>query len=57
MNGVVERDLSDFGHMRRLLAFLLTPEANCIDVGANHGAVLAVSAPRDVPSALLATSR
>ena len=27
--------------MRRLLAFLLTPEANCVDVGANHGAVLA----------------
>lgn len=41
MKRMVERDVSDSGHMRRLLAFLLTPEANCIDVGANHGAVLA----------------
>ena len=41
MKRVVERDVSDSSHMRRLLAFLLTPEANCVDVGANHGAVLA----------------
>ncbi len=36
-----DRDVSDSGHMRRLLAFLLGPDANCIDVGANRGAVLA----------------
>ena len=41
MKSVVERDISDSGNMRRLLAFLLTPEANCIDVGANRGAMLA----------------
>jgi FkbM family methyltransferase len=38
---VVNRDIQDFSHMRRLLAFILAPDSNCIDVGANHGAVLA----------------
>jgi FkbM family methyltransferase len=35
------RDHSDFGHMRRLLAFTLAPDSNCIDIGAHRGAVLA----------------
>jgi len=35
------RDLADFQNMRRLLAFSLAPDANCVDVGANRGAVLA----------------
>ncbi len=38
---VVNRDIQDFSHIRRLLAFILAPDSNCIDVGANHGAVLA----------------
>jgi FkbM family methyltransferase len=36
----VERDASDFGHIRRLLAFTLSDTSNCIDVGANHGLIL-----------------
>ncbi len=41
LKAAVQRDASDFEHMRRLLAFTLTNDANCIDIGANHGAVLA----------------
>lgn len=35
------RDVADFENMRRLVAFSLAPDANCIDVGAHRGAVLA----------------
>ena len=34
------RDRHDFEKMRRLLAFSLAPDSNCIDVGAHRGAVL-----------------
>ena len=37
---MIERDQSDVQHMRRLLAFCLTANANCIDIGAHRGAVL-----------------
>jgi FkbM family methyltransferase len=37
----LQRDAVDGGHMRRLIAFLLRPADNCIDVGANAGALLA----------------
>ncbi len=40
MAQVMQRDQSDFESMRRLLAFTLTPESCCIDVGAHHGALL-----------------
>lgn len=36
-----QRDDRDHRHIRLLLSFLLTPEANCIDVGAYEGLVLA----------------
>jgi FkbM family methyltransferase len=36
----MQRDLTDFEQMRRLLAFVLHAEDNCIDVGAHRGAVL-----------------
>lgn len=35
-----KRDHRDNEHLRLLLAFLLVPDANCIDVGAHHGDVL-----------------
>ncbi len=38
---VMLRDQSDFEQMRRLLAFTLGTDDNCIDVGAHRGAVLA----------------
>lgn len=38
---VMRRDQSDFQQMRRLLAFTLGADDNCIDVGAHRGAVLA----------------
>jgi len=41
VEAAVRRDIADFANMRRLLAFSLTPDANCIDVGAHRGAVLA----------------
>jgi FkbM family methyltransferase len=34
------RDRRDFENMRRMLAFLLAPDSNCVDVGAHRGAVL-----------------
>jgi FkbM family methyltransferase len=37
----MQRDQSDFGHMRRLLGFTLASDSNCVDVGAHRGAVLA----------------
>jgi FkbM family methyltransferase len=37
----MQRDQSDFQHMRQLLAFTLRPDANCIDVGAHRGQLLA----------------
>jgi len=37
----LQRDSLDGGHMRRLIAFLLRPDDNCIDVGANEGTLLA----------------
>jgi FkbM family methyltransferase len=37
----MQRDQTDFLSMRRLLAFSLGPDANCIDIGAHRGAVLA----------------
>jgi FkbM family methyltransferase len=36
----VQRDIADLENMRRLLAFTLVPNANCIDVGASRGAIL-----------------
>lgn len=36
-----QRDDRDHRHIRLLLSFLLTPEANCVDVGAYEGLVLA----------------
>jgi FkbM family methyltransferase len=36
----LRRDGADTGHMRRLLAFALTTDANCIDVGAHRGSIL-----------------
>ena len=41
VEAAARRDLADFENMRRLLAFSLAPNANCIDVGAHRGAVLA----------------
>jgi len=41
MQRVIDRDQADFQNMRRLLAFCLAADANCIDVGAHRGAVLA----------------
>ncbi len=41
MSVAERRDIADFQNMRRLLAFTLRDDSNCIDVGANHGAVLA----------------
>jgi FkbM family methyltransferase len=35
------RDVDDFGHIRRLMAFALEPDSCCIDVGAHRGAILA----------------
>jgi FkbM family methyltransferase len=36
----VQRDRMDVEHMRRLLAFVLSPDACCVDVGAHRGAIL-----------------
>ncbi len=36
-----QRDAADVANMRRLLAFALAADGNCIDVGAHRGAVLA----------------
>jgi FkbM family methyltransferase len=36
----LERDRLDTEHMRRLIAFMLGPDSNCIDVGAHRGSVL-----------------
>jgi FkbM family methyltransferase len=41
MSLAARRDIADFHNMRRLLAFTLRADSNCIDVGANHGAILA----------------
>jgi len=41
LQAAVARDVADAGHMRRLLAFVLARDSNCVDVGANHGTVLA----------------
>lgn len=38
---VFDRTWKDFEHLRLLLAFALPPDANCIDVGAANGKVLA----------------
>ncbi len=38
---VFDRTWKDFEHLRLLLAFALPPDANCIDVGAANGRVLA----------------
>lgn len=35
-----QRDQADFENMRRLAAFVLAPDANCVDVGAHRGAIL-----------------
>lgn len=35
-----QRDVTDVQSMRRLMAFLLRPDANCVDIGAHRGAVL-----------------
>lgn len=36
----LERDARDGENMRRLISFVLRPDDNCIDVGANQGALL-----------------
>jgi FkbM family methyltransferase len=36
----MERDRTDFRQIRRLLAFTLAPDANCVDVGAHRGSIL-----------------
>jgi FkbM family methyltransferase len=36
----MRRDAEDVAHIRRLVAFTLPPDGNCIDVGAHRGAVL-----------------
>lgn len=36
-----QRDVNDVHNMRRLLAFLLKPDANGVDIGAHRGSVLA----------------
>jgi FkbM family methyltransferase len=36
----VKRDRVDNDHMRLLMAFLLSDDANCVDVGAHQGAIL-----------------
>lgn len=36
-SSVTRRDRKDWEHMRLLLAFSLSPDSNCIDVGANQG--------------------
>jgi FkbM family methyltransferase len=38
---MVQRDQSDAQNMRRLLAFTLSADSSCIDIGAHHGDVLA----------------
>jgi FkbM family methyltransferase len=40
VDAAMHRDAVDFENMRRLLAFSLAPDANCIDIGAHRGAVL-----------------
>jgi FkbM family methyltransferase len=40
LEAAMRRDAEDVANIRRLLAFSLPPEANCIDVGAHRGAVL-----------------
>jgi FkbM family methyltransferase len=39
--GDAGRSRSDNAHLRRLLAFCLKPDSNCIDIGSHHGTVLA----------------
>jgi FkbM family methyltransferase len=41
MQRAIARDQADFQNMRRLLAFCLGSDSNCIDIGAHQGAVLA----------------
>jgi len=41
VEAVLRRDAEDVANIRRLLAFSLPPDANCIDIGAHRGAVLA----------------
>jgi FkbM family methyltransferase len=41
LEAVWRRDAADVANMRRLLAFALAADGNCIDVGAHRGAVLA----------------
>jgi FkbM family methyltransferase len=41
VEAAMKRDAEDVANIRRLLAFTLPPDANCIDVGAHRGAVLA----------------
>jgi len=40
VEAAMKRDVEDVANIRRLLAFTLPPDANCIDVGAHRGAVL-----------------
>ena len=40
LTAVFERDRLDMQNMRRLVAFSLTPDSRCIDVGAHRGALL-----------------
>jgi FkbM family methyltransferase len=41
MEAAIRRDIEDMANIRRLLAFTLPPNGNCIDVGAHRGSVLA----------------
>jgi FkbM family methyltransferase len=41
VEAAMRRDAEDVANIRRLLAFALPPDANCIDVGAHRGAILA----------------
>jgi FkbM family methyltransferase len=38
---VAQRDIDDMRNIRRLLAFALSTDSNCIDIGANRGGILA----------------
>ena len=40
LRAVLERDRRDMENLRRLIAFSLSPDACCVDVGAHRGAVL-----------------
>lgn len=41
VEAVMRRDAEDVANIRRLVAFTLPPDGNCIDVGAHRGTVLA----------------